>query len=84
MGVRHAGGRLGRLPVRPAYGGDLDLMLLAPDGTPVQLTVADLDDDAENLIGNFPRDFTPLESLELAEPRGLNLTCGEGRLEAAW
>jgi subtilisin-like proprotein convertase family protein len=94
--------------IQHEYRGDLDLMLLAPDGTPVQLTVADLDDDAENLIGNFPRDFTPLESLDLLdgleargewtfvardeEPGddgwlsrwGLNLTCGEGRLQAAW
>jgi bacillolysin len=46
------------------FRGELVLALAAPGGDEARLTGFDGYDDRQNLIGNFPLDFEPLESLD--------------------
>lgn len=46
-----------------AYRGDLEIELLSPNGTTVQLKQFDGGDSIANFIGNFPNDFTPTQPL---------------------
>lgn len=71
--------------INHGYVGDLTVTLISPEGTRVNLTVLDGDNGSEDLIGNFPADFTPAESLSAFDGEDLNgdwiLTVVDGAAE---
>ncbi|MEE9303783.1 MAG: zinc-dependent metalloprotease family protein [Thiotrichaceae bacterium] len=62
------------IDISHTYRGDISMSLTSPQGTIVQLKATDGDDSNDNIIGNFPTTFTPVNSLSAFNGENLNGT----------
>ncbi|MEE9352662.1 MAG: zinc-dependent metalloprotease family protein [Thiotrichaceae bacterium] len=60
--------------INHSYRGDLILDLTSPQGTTVRLKGTDTSDGTDNLVGNFPTNFTPEQTLSAFDGENLDGT----------
>lgn len=60
------------LDISHSYRGDLTIQLTSPEGTVVTLKSPDGDEAVANIVGYFPTDFVPAESLSAFDGQDLN------------
>ncbi len=60
------------IDISHTYRGDLEIFLTSPNGTTVQLKESSAGDGINDVIGNFPTDFIPKESLSAFDGENLD------------